>query len=308
MDTESTIKDLLNGNLEVKDAIGKISSRDLGNLLYSYTKSLVSFAESKVVILLKIANNKSDKEDVFANIYYRMYLWMRSLVALNDPKDIQAVSAAARSLFELFLDLKQLTKDENGKDLEKYQSFREIEIYNEAKKIVDFYEKHYPEQERNYFYQKQFVSNPERKARIEQIAKTIWGVEDKKKITDIFNWSKKGIRTRAEAIGIEYERKYVDLYSRLCSIVHGSGSQFFKVLNFSQYESFYCLCQKSSQEIFVEATKIVASEMKIDLAWERNGFFKMLSELNSENLWNFLIYKLESNQRELGEEEKVVQN
>lgn len=296
MDKKSTLDALLSGKLEVKDALGKITTRDLAESLFDYTKQLVGYADSKVISILSSSTTRSENEGILVGIFYRIYLWMKSLIALDNNSHIQGVAVALRSLFELFLDLKFLANYKKGECFEKYIAFSEIEMFKEGTKKVQFFEQNFPQKIEKYFLQKQFITNPERINRITSNLKKFWAIDDIRDLGKIQHWSKKKVRDRAAELGIEYEEIYIEFYSRLSSIVHGSGLEFFRKLNKEHFESYFSFCHQTAQRIFIEAMKNIASIMGIDKAWEHEEFYKKLDELKKENLWKFLLYKLEQSE------------
>lgn len=292
MSTESKLRDLLNGKLSVEEALDKITPREIGDCLFDYSKKLIEFSNTKVIMLLNNLSDRNQKEDVFINIYNRMYLWMNSLVALNHLQHLQGLAPVTRSLFELLLDIKLLSRDDTGQYLNKYISFDEIEMYSAAEKRVSFYEKNFPQKKEEYFIQKVYMDDRERRVRIEENSGKYWG-RDLSEMKKIRHWSMMNVRDRANKIGIEYEEIYIKLYYYLSSIVHGYGLSFFRNLRKEHFESFYYYCHEASQKFFIEATKIIASLMKIDQAWEHENLYQKLDDLKNDNMWKFLIYKIE---------------
>ncbi|MCJ7484090.1 MAG: DUF5677 domain-containing protein [Thermodesulfovibrionales bacterium] len=304
MDKKTIFEAVMRGEIEIKDAIGQLTSSDLAESSFYYTKELASFSGSKVISILKSSTKKSKKEEILVNIYYRIFLWMKSLVALNHTSHIQGVAAALRSMFELFLDLKSLACDEDGKNIEKYIAFGEIEMFNAAKRKVKFFEEKCPKKKEKCFLQNEFITNPERIENITKNSKQFWEIDNISKLGDIRRWSKDS-RAKAEDLGVEYEEIYVEFYWQLSSIIHGSGLEFFRKLKFEHYESFFAYLHETSQKIFIEATKIIAAVMGIDKAWAHEGFYKKLEELKKECIWRFFLHKLEQleKQKKISEEE-----
>ncbi len=284
---------MLKGELDVRRALGKISTRDIAEAQFDYTKKITRFANEKIIAIITTTEAQSEDEGILRAIFFRMYFWMNSLIELDNKNHIQTIAVILRSIFELFLDLKLLILNNEGNCFEKYKAFSEIEMFKEGKKKVQFFEEHYPEKKNKYYLRKQFIENPERIDRITTNLKVLWNIDGISGVRELRHWTKKNASERALAVGVEYKEMYVEYYSQLSSIAHGSYLEFFRRLQSEHFESFYSYCHEAAQRIFVEAIKAFASKMEIDKAWERDGFYKLLGELKNENMWNFLIYKLE---------------
>ncbi|MCJ7483091.1 MAG: DUF5677 domain-containing protein [Thermodesulfovibrionales bacterium] len=271
----------------MREALGERAARILAKTFYAYTKQLFQFAKNNLALKLISSPRKSENEGVFVGIFLRMYLWMESLTALDRPSHFQGVAVALRSLFELFLDLKMLADDENGECYEKYIAFSEIEMFREGSKKVKFYERNYPEEKEKYFFQNQFTTDPERIKRITENLKRFWPKDDINDLGKIKHWTKMDARGRAGKIGKEYEKIYVDFYSQLSEIVHGSGLEFFRKLDKEQFEAYYAFCHETVHKIFIDAIKIVVKKLEFDKTWEQEGLYKKLDELKDENMMVF---------------------
>lgn len=287
MNKQETLSALSNGQLNLREALGERAARILAKTFYAYTKQLFQFAKNNLALKLISSPRKSENEGVFVGIFLRMYLWMESLTALDRPSHFQGVAVALRSLFELFLDLKMLADDENGECYEKYIAFSEIEMFREGSKKVKFYERNYPEEKEKYFFQNQFTTDPERIKRITENLKRFWPKDDINDLGKIKHWTKMDARGRAGKIGKEYEKIYVDFYSQLSEIVHGSGLEFFRKLDKEQFEAYYAFCHETVHKIFIDAIKIVVKKLEFDKTWEQEGLYKKLDELKDENMMVF---------------------
>ncbi len=300
MDKKETLDAMLKGKLDVKRALGDISTRDIAEAQFDFSKEITKFANEKIIAIVTTTEAQSEDEGILRAIFFRMYFWMKSLIELDNKNHIQAVAVILRSMFELFLDLKLLISNEEGNCFDKYKAFSEIEMFKEGKRKVQFIEEHYPEKKDKIFLRKQYIENQERIDRITINLKNYWEIDSISDIGKLRHWTKKDAAQRALDVGLEYKEMYVEYYSQLSSIAHGSYLEFFRRLQSEHFESFYSYCHEAAQRIFIEAIKTFASKLEIDKAWERDGFYKLLDKLKNENMWRFLIYKLEK----LGEQEK----
>ena len=115
--------------------------------LYKGTSALAIFSQNVMRPLLSsILNlekdNLSDKDKAVIGTYYRMHGWILCMAAMKEAKHFQGAGAAARSLFELLVDLKELAEDKTGEKVAKYHAFTDVEKYRVAKKMVEFVDQH----------------------------------------------------------------------------------------------------------------------------------------------------------------------
>lgn len=64
--------------------------------------------------------NLSDKEAAILGTYFRFYLCAKGVLSLNDRRFFQLVASAARTGFELLIDLRSLADDPSGKAVEMF--------------------------------------------------------------------------------------------------------------------------------------------------------------------------------------------
>lgn len=106
----------------------------------SGTATSAQFADEMIIGVLRGQMGLRPRELAVTGTYYRMYGWIKTLATLNDAVHYQAVASAARTLFELLLDLKILTEDTTGLELQRFQAFPEIEKFRVATKMTQFRE------------------------------------------------------------------------------------------------------------------------------------------------------------------------
>lgn len=234
---------------------------------YKGTDAVSKFAESIMIPLLKGQIQLSDKEKAIVGTYYRMYAWVRSMVAMNSRIHFQGAAAAARSLFELFLDIKTLSTDKTGEFVKRFHAFPEIEKFRVAKNLISFCDEHPNDTKLDDSRQRTFVNKPGKQQTIDQTIVKYWGVTRKGKPNIPEHWTGKNIRERARDLGLEYEELYVKTYPYLSWYIH-SGSTGYAGLDEKGIEGCFGLSHSIAQQIFLDATLICAQEMKISIAVE----------------------------------------
>ena len=213
-----------------------------------------------------MAMKPTDKEKAVVGCYYRAYAWIFTLAMLRDPIHFQAVAAGARSLFELWVDLKLLLGDTTGRAVKRYHAFPRVERLRAAQKIVEFSDSH-PALKLDCARQRALVSDPERKQEINSLVIQLWGKDKKAKTELPRHWSGKDLASRLPPGDIEMERIYNEQYPLLSWYVH-SGSAGYVGLDENALKCCFALSHTIAQRASLASIELVAKEMKIMQAVE----------------------------------------
>ncbi|MFH1538767.1 MAG: DUF5677 domain-containing protein, partial [bacterium] len=103
-------------------------------------RAISYFAQSRIISPADEREDLAEKQTAMLKIFRRMNMLVSSIMYLHKSEHFQIVGAAARTLFEMIVDLKALSIDETGAALERYLRFSEIELYRWGKDVVKFYE------------------------------------------------------------------------------------------------------------------------------------------------------------------------
>lgn len=153
--------------------ISDLSLKQLNDAFYDGTKAIYDFAKEVMIPQLKGLLQANQQELAVRETYCRMYLLLGSVVTLNGLQHLQSVASATRSLFELWLDMKQLAANATGSTGEKFHAFPEIERYRAAEQLIKFSEKNPRVLNRTDISRQQaFYDDPDRKKTIASILKT----------------------------------------------------------------------------------------------------------------------------------------
>jgi hypothetical protein len=177
-----------------------LSTSAMVESFYKGTNSIQYFAESVMIPLLNGQQKLNDKENALVGTYYRMYAWLRSLLALNGPVHFQGAASAARSLFELLLDIKLLQTDQTGDLVGRFDAFPEVEKYRSAQKLVSYSDAH-PTTTLDCSRQRSFVDGPSKYSSIEATIVKHWGRTKNGKPNWPDHWSGKNVFDRAHDLG-----------------------------------------------------------------------------------------------------------
>ena len=163
------------------------------------TDAIQRFAEKHVIPILQGLVSRSDYEEALISVYYRMYTWLLSLVKLRNPIHIQAASAAARSTFELLLDLKALYND--PKLEAKYHAFTFVERFHAARTLINYIDST-SGATGSYKMERDFISDASNIAKFNSLLTTHWPAKPGKKQGTPSHWTGKdvaGLRTRCRS-------------------------------------------------------------------------------------------------------------
>ncbi|MBX3439982.1 MAG: hypothetical protein KF861_21000, partial [Planctomycetaceae bacterium] len=100
------------------------------------TQSLNTFIEHTVYPVVGGQVGMSETEQALAATFCRISLLLRSLAKLDDPAHFQLANSAARTVFELVLDLKALTTDRSLAS--KFFAFSRVAKFRKAEQLVNF--------------------------------------------------------------------------------------------------------------------------------------------------------------------------
>ncbi len=243
---------------------------------YKGTHAVTKFAEAVMLPVLKGQFNLNDKEKAIVGTYYRMYLWINSMVVMNSRIHFQGAASAARSLFELLLDIKILAADKTGEMVDKFHAFPTIEKFRVADNLISFCDRYKGKTNLDDSRQRSFINKPGKKQNIEQIIIKNWGENKKGKPNRPDHWTGKKIPERAHAVGFEYEELYVDVYHLLSWHIH-AGSTGYAGWDEYAIESSFGHSHGIAQRVFLDATITCAKEMKISSAVEK--FYRIIEDL-----------------------------
>lgn len=189
--------------------------------MFQLVQRLLNFIRDDVLPIIdsQASNHQPEmrrRDNVIQMTFVRIYWWLNSFDKLNCSIDVQAVSVGARSVFELYLDLKWFQKYNDPQDLERFIAFPELNRYRIAKKAIDH--KHNPKSQINTGPMADFVQRMDSRKSISIQSQTqkLWGQ------TNIpLHWTGiDQIDKRALKLDDDLYDDYLRWYSILCEFTH----------------------------------------------------------------------------------------
>lgn len=153
--------------------------------------------------------------------FMRILRWLLTLEKLNQTHNLQAIGAAARAIFEHYLDLRWLQKFPDETWFARFREFPDVDRYMAAKRVVDHKAANSASQidimPHQGFMQRMDAVEP-----ISARILRVWGLDKKGKPRKrLEHWTGEGnLWERATKIGPDCEDSYVQIYPTLCALVH----------------------------------------------------------------------------------------
>ncbi len=243
-----------------KEDLAKIPMDSSLKAFYSGCKICTDFSQKVMIPALAGVLKPSQKEEILIGIYRSIHCWMKAISLLNHPVYFQTVATAARSIFELVLDIKLIVDDQIENGLKKFKEFPKIEKYRIINEFAKF-QRDNPDIRCNVSSKRmEIVADKNKEKEIDILAK-LWGKQRK----DIRHWSDLGVRKRAEKAGKEYERFYYELFALLSLYVHSGLAG---TINMSDegLKAVYGNSTRIIHDMFLTAVSIIAKEFGFDKA------------------------------------------
>lgn len=189
--------------------------------MFHGTIAMRDFVKDSVFPLVGVMMDRNEQEHAILGIFHRMFFWLDSMAELNKAQHFQAASSGARSMLELLFDIKQLVKD--PANAERFNAFTFVERFRAAKRQVEFSDQNGGDPA-DLAHERAFVTEPANISNYDALRLKHWGTDRKGKTIKPTHWSKLNVAAQAKSLGLEYERLYTDVYSRLSWYVHGGAS------------------------------------------------------------------------------------
>ena len=153
--------------------------------------------------------------------YSRILDWLGSLERLNKTSDAQAIGAGARSIFELYLDLRWFEKFSESEWAERWAAYPEVDKFQAAQKAVN-HAANTPHSGLDATPHQGFMDRLNLKEPVEILVKRVWGARpDGEPQWPGFHWTgQANLEKRAGLLGVTYQDAYRQIYPILSSLVH----------------------------------------------------------------------------------------
>lgn len=186
----------------------------------SVLESIYGFASEKIIPLLANSQDLSRAEKALEVEYGQIYVWTEILVNIEkDPLYFGIILSAARTIFELYLDI-QLLRKKNTNDVEKFYKFAQVNPFRAADKIVNIAMQEGIPLDEWFSSLKNRIDEPSYRKEIECTAKRLWGTNKKGNINWPNHWSSMNRLQIARQVGSETLRLYLQIYGPTSWSIH----------------------------------------------------------------------------------------
>jgi Family of unknown function (DUF5677) len=232
-------------------------------VMFDGTRRLQAFVHESFSPLVRGLIELTPFESAVAGTHFRIDAWLKSLSKMTGAEDVQAVSAGARAILEMLVDLTELSADRSN--AERYHAFARVERYHEALLRVKFADSSaglnptLVDQARAYVESEPIVTEIQK-----LIDKYGWRNQETGGPRWPKTWSTRGsgIGQRCEALGGDLPGLYRRTYKQLSWFVH-AGAAAISGLDVESLEMFCYLANSHAQEFTRMALEIVARECRL---------------------------------------------
>lgn len=152
-----------------------VTPRIFANATFEGVRALRVFHELNLRGVLQGLLAATEREQAVLRLYYRLAAYLASVHRLDRPIHFQSIAAAARSIFELALDLALLDADATTESVDRMAAFTRVERYRVAKRLVDFYANHALPPDFSITEQRRVCADATETAAVEGLIVQYWG-------------------------------------------------------------------------------------------------------------------------------------
>ena len=210
--------------------------------------------------------SRKPREEAILGLFYRVMGYVASIRRLNAPVHVQAIASAARSLFELGLDMVFFSQDKTDDSLERIPAFTRVERYRVAKKIKEFYTNRPAPSDYDPSVVQAYVTDSANTAAAEALVEKYWGRDKKGRLIWPRHWSAfQDTRDRAHRVGGPWEERYVQNYYKLSWHMH-SGLTGVADIPKDLFDVVASQAFQLSKDVILDCYRIVGEELQLALA------------------------------------------
>jgi Family of unknown function (DUF5677) len=213
--------------------------------------------------------NLSDREAAIKQSLVRIAGLLATLRTLAHQSHFQSISAAARTIFELGLDIELIAKDQSAEPVERIKAFKDAARLARARKILEFYDSN-PTLPPGMAIEplRKACNNPAYVGPIEANVVKYWKKNKDGDLNWPLHWSRfRGARSRAREIGLPWEERYIKHYTALSWHVH-SGPAGVDGRRNESFEIFAAQAYEFAADVAVDAYAVAGRELKLDVAMQ----------------------------------------
>ena len=246
-----------------------VTPRIYANATFESVRALRVFHEIHLRGVLQGLLAATAREQAALRLYYRMAAYLASVRRLDSPIHFQSIAAAARSVFELALDIALLSGDTTTESVDRMTAFTRVERYRVASRLVDFYANRPVPPNFSITEQRRLCADATEGAAVEALILQYWGRDRNGSLNWPAHWSRfRDARGRARHVAPNWEDRYVRYYSILSWHVH-SGAVGVAGLAQDVFDIFVAYACELVRDSFLDSYDTLGRELHLAGAIER---------------------------------------
>lgn len=247
----------------------KLSIDKLASASYEELKAIVEVAKKHIEPISSTIKDGNDKEAAIHAIYKRQYAWGKTLIKLDSRSDFQALAAAARSMFELAVDMRLISENKISDCVPKYHSFSEVDRYKRSQQIVTYVKDSRGASRIDDTENQKHINDTATKTKVDQLLNQYWKNKQGKTHCPV-HWSGFGMPNRVALLDIDYQDTYWKLYKSLSWHIH-SGTAGYSGFNTDFFYTSAAICFCTCKKMLIDTIRIYAKTFSIDKGLESAG-------------------------------------
>ena len=220
---------------------------------FSTLTSLNNFDKLEIRNVIRGLLSPTQRDICFTANYYRAFANVESILALNHVKHLQGIASAARSLFEIAVDVALI--DQTPQGAEKMIALIDVEKMRSAQAICDFKAANPASQVDATTFQ-EFIRLEGH--RIIALRDSLWPNRP-----DVQHWSLLKMQKRVEKLGQPFDELYAVEYPRLSWYIH-SGLTGFANLQKESFDLMAGIAFTIAVKSYMALMNAIIDEFKLD--------------------------------------------
>jgi hypothetical protein len=248
-----------------------VTPRLFANATFEGVRALYTFSAFYIRPLLQGLVAATARDQAILGLYYRLAAYLASVRRLDAPLHFQSIAAAARSAFEVGLDIELIGRDPTNASVDRLAAFTRVERYRVASRLVDFYANRPLPPDFNIARQRQVCADQAETTQVEALVLQYWG---RRRNGDL-NWPKHWspfpeTRGRARQVGPGWEERYVRYYYMLSWQIH-SGVVGAAGLQQDSFDIFVADAHRLIRDTVIDAFGVLGRELHLAQAMNEWG-------------------------------------
>jgi len=261
-----------------------IPPKNLAHIGYNQLKrSLNCVKKERFIEYLKGKENGRTSKTAMLNIYGRICFWVHSMIKLNKPEDCLALSACARAILELNIDLNLINTSVISNDAEKFFAFPQVAKWYSANNTATLRKKFGLTTSNKPAAEDQYLDDPANsKKNIQTLSTKLWGTTIKGKLVKPKHWTNKTLEQRVKLLDNQILDMYLSLYYFCNWHIHSMYSDF--INNLENIHRLNWHLYSLTSKMFIESTCLLNKKINV---FSKDILDPLIESISNENFKDF---------------------